>query len=165
MVRGDEVPVTPVRMAARESAIAEEDPWWSPHRPADFGGRPRRAPILGGLPRAAAFDAPWTGERIAMDRAHLLRRLGRYGEAAAAWEAIAAGTGRGAIVAMIELAKLHEHRLGDRTAALGAVVRGFSLLERRRRIGRPEPALEADLMRRHDRLLRRDRLVLRRSIA
>ena len=33
-----------------------------------------------------------------------------------------------------------------------AVLRGFALIERRRRIGRPEPALEADLVRRHDRL-------------
>ncbi len=165
MARGDEVPVAPIPVAARESPAAEEDPWWSPRRPADFGGRARRPAILGGAPRAAAFDAPWTTERIAMDRAHLLRRLGRYGEAASAWEAIAAGTGRGAILATIELAKLHEHRLGDRATAIGAVLRGFSLVERRRCVGRPEPALEADLVRRHDRLLRRVRLVPRRSIA
>ncbi len=163
--RGDEIPVAPRHVAAHESPASGEDPWWSPRRPADFGGRPRRMPLLGGAPRTAAFDAPWTTERIAMDRAHLLRRLGRYGEAAAAWEAIAAGTGRGAILATIELAKLHEHRLGDRAAAMTAVLRGFSLVERRRRIGRPEPGLEADLIRRHDRLRRRGRLVPRRSIA
>ena len=80
-------------------------------------------------------------------------------------QTLAAGTGRGAILATIELAKLHEHRLGDRTAAIGAVLRGFSLVERRRRVGRPEPALEADLVRRHHRLRRRGRLVSRRSVA
>jgi hypothetical protein len=165
MARWEEAPRAPVQVATREAPGAGEDPWWSPRRPADFGGRPHRTPLLGGAPRAAAFDAPWTTERIAMDRAHLLRRLGRYADSAAAWEAIAAGTGRGAIMATIELAKLHEHRLGDRPAAMAAVLRGFSLVERRRRIGRPEPALEADLLRRHDRLRRRARLIPNRSIA
>jgi hypothetical protein len=78
---------------------------------------------------------------------------------------VAAGTSRSAIIATIELAKLHEHRLGDRPSALRAVLRGFSLTERRRRLGMPEPALEADLVRRHERLLRRRRLVEQRSIA
>jgi len=164
MARG-EVVAPRIAVAARESSAAGEDAWWSPSRPADFGGRPRRLPLPGGAPTAAAFDAPWTTERIAMDRAHLLRRLGRYGEAATAWQAIAAGTGRGAILATIELAKLLEHRLGDRAAAITVVLRGFTLVERRRRIGRPEPELQADLLRRHDRLLRRRRLVGRRSIA
>jgi hypothetical protein len=100
-----------------------------------------------------------------MDRAHLLRRLGRHAEAADAWAAIAAGTGRAAILGTIELAKLHEHRLGDRAAAMAAVLRGFALIERRRRIGRPEPALEADLVRRHDRLRHRLRLVRQRTVA
>jgi hypothetical protein len=167
MAHGDEPPPPrPVEVAARERAVVpDSEPWWSPRRPPDFGGRPRRLAPLGGPPRTEAFDAPWTTERIAMDRAHLLRRLGRYADAAAAWEAIAAGTGRGAIVAAIELAKLHEHRLGDRPGAMAAVLRGFSLVERRRRIGRPEPALEADLIRRHDRLRRRTRLERRRSSA
>lgn len=166
MARGDEPsPVPPPPLAVRErTVVPDTEPWWSPRRPADFGGRPRRFPALGGAPRTEAFETPWTTERIAMDRAHLLRRLGRYGEAAVAWEALAAGTGRGAIVAAIELAKLQEHRLRDRPGAMAAVLRGFSLVERRRRIGRPEPALEADLTRRHDRLHRRTRLE-RRSIA
>jgi hypothetical protein len=167
LAHGDEPPRRPpAPVAVRERPVGSDtEPWWSPRRPADFGGRPRRLPAPGGSPRTEAFDAPWTTDRIAMDRAHLLRRLGRYGEAAAAWEALAAGTGRGAIVAAIELAKLHEHRLGDRPGAMAAVLRGFSLVERRRRIGRPEPALEADLIRRHDRLRRRDRFERRRSIA
>jgi hypothetical protein len=100
-----------------------------------------------------------------MDRAHLLRRIGRWVEAADAWEAVAMSTGRNAIIAAIELAKLYEHRLRDRPAAMAAVLRGFSLIERRRRIGRPEPALEADLIRRHDRLRRRGVGIVRRSIA
>lgn len=152
------------RVAIGETA-SQDDPWWSPRRPADFGGRPRPSTVLGGTPRTAAFDAPWTTERIAMDRAHLLRRLGRWADAAEAWEAIAMGTGRNAIVATIELAKLREHRLADRAAAIGAVLRGFALIERRRRIGRPEPALESDLIRRHHRLRRRGIAIGRRSIA
>jgi hypothetical protein len=165
MAHGVEPSTGPPQVAAHERP-GEDDPWWSPRRPADFGGRYRPPQVLGGTPRTAAFDAPWTTDRIAMDRAHLLRRLGRYGDAAAAWEAIAAGTGRGAIVGAIELAKLHEHRLGDRRAAMTAILRGFAIVERRRRIGRPEPALEADLRRRHDRLSRRLRgSTARRSIA
>jgi hypothetical protein len=165
MVRAVDGPVAPIRPAARETGAIDDEPWWSPLRPADFGGRPGRPPVLGGTIRTAAFDAPWTPERIAIDRAHLLRRLGRHHDATEAWEALAAGTGRSAILATIELAKLQEHRLGDRTAAMGAVVRGFSLIERRWRLGRPEPALEADLIRRHDRLQRRGAIVARRSIA
>jgi RNase H-like protein len=148
----------------RETPRIDDDPWWSPRRPADFGGSPGRRPTMGGPPRTAAFDTPWTTERIAIDRAHLLRRLGRHLEAAEAWQAVAAGTSRSAIIATIELAKLHEHRLRDPASALRAVLRGLSLAERRRRLGMPEPALEADLVRRHERLLRR-RFVERRSIA
>lgn len=165
IVRSGTEPEMPVRVAARETSSAQEEPWWSPRRPADFGGRPRRPPAFGGTQRVAAFDAPWTTERIAMDRAHLLRRLGRWPDAAEAWEAIAMGTGRNAIIAAIELAKLYEHRLADRTAAMAAVLRGFTLIERRRRIGRPEPILEVDLVRRHERLRRRGSGVQRRSIA
>jgi hypothetical protein len=163
--RANDGPQAPIRAVARETASIDDEPWWSPRRPADFGGRPGRPPILGGIPRTAAFDAPWTTERIACDRAHLLRRLGRHLDAAAAWEALAAGTGRSAILATIELAKLREHRLGDRHGAMAAVLRGFALIDRRRRIGRPEPALEADLVRRHDRLQRRGAIIARRSIA
>jgi hypothetical protein len=163
--RSSDVPAPRAPAAIREAPRPEDDPWWSPRRPADFGGRVRRHSIVGTAPQTAAFDAPWTTDRIAVDRAHLLRRLGRYGEAVAAWDAVAAGTSRSAIIASIELAKLHEHRLGDRPSALRAVLRGFSLIERRRRLGMPEPALEADLVRRHDRLLRREASRRRRSIA
>ena len=106
-------------------------------------------------PRSAAFDAPWTADRITAERAHLLRRLGRYEDAVEAWDALAAGPSRLAIVAAVELAKLHEHRLRDRSEALRATARGLMLIERRRRLGRPEPSLEADLRRRLARLQRR----------
>jgi hypothetical protein len=148
---GDEPPArplgTPTRVAPRD------EPWWSPRRPADFGGRPR--PAVHSLPaRGAQLDAPWTAERIAIDRAHILRRMGRHREAAAAWAALAAGPGRTAIIAAIESAKLHEHRLGDRPMALAAAQRGLAATERRQRLGRPEPGLEADLLRRIARLRR-----------
>lgn len=143
----------------------DDDPWWSPRRPADFGGPPGRA-IQGVTPsRTAQLDAPWTAERIAADRAHLLRRLGRYVEAVEAWDALTAGPGRMAIVAMIEQAKLHEHRLRDRPAALAATVRGLGHVERRRQLGRPEPALEANLRRRMARLRRHHGKTDRRSVA
>jgi hypothetical protein len=129
-------------------------PWWSARVPADFGGRPgaRRLPPS---PRSAAFATPWDTERIAMERARLLRRLGRHAEAAEALESLAAGPGRMAIVAAIELARLRERRLKDLRGALGATTRGLTLAERRQRLGRPEPALEADLRRRAARLRRR----------
>jgi hypothetical protein len=147
------VPTTPSSAAA--GPVPDDAPWWSPLRPADFGGRQERPSIATVVPRGAALAAPWTTERIAIDRAHLLRRLGRHAEASEAWAALAAGPGRIAIVAAIELAKIREHRLRDRPGALDAVVHGLDAVERRRRIGRPEPALEADLSRRAIRLRRR----------
>jgi hypothetical protein len=148
----------PVRqtISSAASGIAPDDaPWWSPRRPADFGGRQERPSIATVVPRGAALAAPWTAERIAVDRAHVLRRLGRHAEAGEAWAALAAGPGRIAIVAAIELAKIREHRLRDRTGALEAVVQGLAAVERRRRLGRPEPILEADLVRRSARLRHR----------
>jgi hypothetical protein len=58
-------------------------------------------------------------------------------------------------VASIELAKLREHRLRDPVGALEAATRGLAAAERRRRLGRPEPALEANLEHRLIRLRRR----------
>lgn len=142
-----------------------EEPWWSPKARPDFGGRPLRAPDGLGPPRTAAFHVPWSRERIAIDRAHLLRRLGRHAEAAEAWEYLAAGVGRTAIVASIELAKVEEHRLRDPEAATRATLRGLAIVERRRLLGRPEPALEADLLGRLRRLRRRSSIAGRRSVA
>jgi hypothetical protein len=131
-------------------------PWWSPKARADFGGPPRR-PDRGpsSWHRTAAFAATWDAQRIALDRAHLLRRVGRYGDAADAWTGVAAGPGRTAIVGWIELAKLREHRLCDAAGALEATLRGVAAADRRRQLGFPEPALEADLRHRLGRLRRR----------
>ena len=154
---GDEpVPDEPsVHSSGAPRVAARDEPWWSPRRPADFGGRLASPAGFAVPPHAAAVDAPWTYERIAVDRAHLLRRLGRHADAAEVWTSLAAGPGRTAIVAAIELAKLQEHRLRDRPGALAAALRGLGFIERRRRLGRPEPALEADLLRRVARLRRR----------
>ena len=147
----------PAAAAARRRPMAAEDvPWWSPTARPDFGGRPRPPAVQEGAwsPRAA-FARPWDDVRIAVDRAHLLRRLDRVDDAVAAWTALAAGPGRTAVVARIEIAKLREHRLRDRVGALAAAVDGLAAADRRRRLGWPEPALEADLTRRVARLRRR----------
>jgi hypothetical protein len=65
------------------------------------------------------------------------------------------GSGRTAVVAAIEVSKLREHRLRDRPGSLVAALHGLDTIERRRRLGRPEPALEADLHRRVQRLRHR----------
>ena len=149
-------PLAPAPPHAVREAI---DEWWSPSRPADFGGRPARAtPSLTG----ARFATPWSEERLLVERAHVLRRLGRATDAAETWADLSAGTTRLAAVAAVELAKLREHRLGDPAGALDAVRRGWTILERRRRLGRPEPRLEADLVRRGRRL--RDRLAIRAGV-
>ncbi len=139
----------------RRPAVVGEVPWWSPQVPADFGGRAR--PDIRAAPshRSAAFATPWTTDRIAVERAHLLRRLGRWDEAAEAWASLAAGPGRTAIVAAIELAKIREHRLRDPLGAMRATGDGLALAERRGGLGRPEPRLEADLRARARRLRRR----------
>jgi len=141
---------------ARAQVAEEAAPWWSPRARADFGGRPRPT---GASPsawrQAASVGRPWDTARIAMERARILRRLGRYADAAEAWTSLAAGPGRDAIRAWIELAKLREHRLGDVDGALEATDRGLAAADRRRRLGRPEPLLEADLRRREARLRRR----------
>ena len=152
------VSITPV------AAPRAEIPWWSPGARAHFGGPPRpcdRGPSR--WHRTAAFAATWDAQRIALDRAHLLRRLGRYPEAAEAWTGVAAGPGRTAIVGWIELAKLREHRLGDVAGALEATLRGAAAADRRRQLASPEPALEADLRHRLARLQRG--LAPRRTVA
>ena len=68
-------------------------------------------------------------------------------DAADAWARCAAGPGRIAVVAAIELSKLREHGSGTVAAPRAATPRARRI-ERRRRLGRPEPALEADLHRR-----------------
>ncbi len=137
---------------APTTRTAIEEPWWSPRRRADFGGPPRPRSTSAGWDRRQAFGRPWDEERIAVDRAHLLRRLGRIADALESWDALACGPGRTAVVAAIEAAKLREHRLGDRVGAIASVDRGLALATRRRAIGMPEPALELDLHHRRRRL-------------
>jgi len=149
LASSDVTPDPPLPAAA--SGMPEE-PWWSPRRRADFGGRPERPRFSPGWDRREAFSRPWDEARISADRAHLLRRLGRIDDAVEAWDAIACGPGRTAVVATIEAAKLREHRLGDAFGALATVERGLDLADRRRARGMPEPALEADLRHRWRRL-------------
>ncbi len=129
----------------------DEDIWWAPRRPVDFGGRSQvRSQIAS--PR---LDSPWTEERILVERARMLRRLGRFAAAAEAWEALGAGIGPIAVAAWIEVAKLREHRLGDVAGALAAADRARELVDRRRRMGRIDPPVDRALARRLARLLRR----------
>ena len=152
-----DTPVTAVEVPRPVVALPRtEVPWWSPQARADYGGPPRprdRGPSS--WHRTAAFATTWDAQRVAADRAHLLRRLGRYADSAEAWAGVAAGPGRTAIVAWIELAKLREHRLGDPAGALDAALRATAAADRRRQLAMPEPALEADLRHRLERLRRR----------
>ena len=123
-----------------------------PRHRADFGGPPPPPP----QPIASArLDAPWTEERILIDRARLLRRLGRFRESASAWECLAAGSGPVAAHAWVEVSKLLEHRLADHRGALEAGLRARAVIERRRRLALVDPALERALARRLERLSRR----------
>lgn len=157
-------PVRPVLI--RETAEDERDAWWAPRNRPHFGGStPRsgwRGPLangrggpLGSAPDSGAWESAagrWTDERLAAERARVLKRLGRWAEAAEAWQtAAAAGGGLGA-VAWIEFAKLREHRLDDPAGALAATRAAWRLLERSRALGRPHPRLETDLSRRGRRL-------------
>ena len=162
---------TPVAPAAiRESAELEREAWWEPKTRPHFGGRPPRAGWggdlangrggpLGPAPGNAAWDvtARWTDERLAAQRARVLRRLGRWPEAAEAWQTAAAAGGALGAIAWIEVAKLREHRLGDPAGALTATRAAWRLLERSRGTGRPYPRVEADLLRRGARLVARIR--------
>ena len=126
-----------------------EPAWWSPRARPDIGGRGPRP-----LHDPARLTAGWTEERLLIERARLLRRLERTAEAAESWAALATGSSRLAAVAAIELAKLQEHRHRDPRAAMASVRVAWRILERRRGLGLPEPALEADLARRGARIRR-----------
>jgi RNase_H superfamily len=128
-----------------------DEPWWSPGRRPDLGGRPETW-----TPRRSSPDvSSWSFSRIATERARLLRFLGRYAEAVDAWRVVAANGGRSAIVAWIEIAKLREHRLADLSGALEATARARALAERDRHLGRPDPALDRAIAGRADRIRRR----------
>ena len=139
------------RRPAAAAASDDGDPWWSVRRRPDFGGRPARhvPPVIERL------DSPWTDERIRVERARLLRRLGRFDDAAAAWEGLGSGPGPLAAHAWVEVAKLREHRLGDLHGALAASRRAAELANRRRRFGLIDPVFDRALAARLVRLARR----------
>jgi tetratricopeptide (TPR) repeat protein len=141
------------RLAIRESR-PDDEPWWSPRRPPDFGGRPGRYAVGDAWDAAESSrrDAPWTETRMLAERARLLRRLGRFRDAEATWLGIAAGRGTIGTLAWVEVAKLREHRLGDVPGAVEAANAALRLAERQAWLGRPLPRLEVDLGRRLARL-------------
>ena len=145
---------------SRASASQEErDAWWAPSvRPTSAGGRRdpgwrgdlangRGGPlgpvaVGGGLGHRRPWErSRWTDERLAAERARTLRRLGRWAEAAEAWQAAAAAGGGLGAIAWIEVAKLREHRLDDPGGALAATRAAWRLLERLRAdwAGAPAP--------------------------
>jgi len=94
-------------------------------------------------------------EALLVERARLLRRLGRHDEALATWRDLGLGGGPWAGVGWIEVAKILEHRRRDPVGALEACGRADRIAERARFLGRRLPLLEADLGRRRRRLIRR----------
>lgn len=149
------------------------DAWWMPRARPHFGGPVRavgRVDGLGGALGSASAGGAWDGgrrwtdERLAADRARVLRRLERWAEAAEAWQTAAAAGGALGAIAWIEVAKLREHRLGDPSGALAATQAAGRVLERSRLLGRPHPRLEADLARRGARLTARLRRAGPRSV-
>ncbi len=92
---------------------------------------------------------------ILVERARLLRRLGRHREALEAWQDVAHAGGHDAAIAWIEVAKCLEHRERDPAGALNACAAADRLAQRSRMLGRPLRLVEADLGRRRIRLSRR----------
>ncbi len=133
------------------------DPWWSPRRRPDFGGRHGRSTADSAWSSSIndRFNAPWTHLRLSAERARLLRRLGRYRDAESAWLDVADAGGTVGALAWVEIAKLREHRRGDLEAAMAATLAALRYLERSRLLGRPIVRLERDLHRRAARLRRR----------
>jgi tetratricopeptide (TPR) repeat protein len=146
-VREDDV-VAPerARLAIRESR-PDDEPWWSPRRAPDFGGKPGRYAVGDAWSAADSSrrDAPWTESRMLTERARILRRLGRFRDAEAAWLGLAATRGAIGTLAWIEIAKLREHRLGDLAGAVEAANAALRLAERQAWLGRPLPRLEVSL--------------------
>jgi hypothetical protein len=145
-----DTPLPPVQPLDQRGATSEPD-WWSPRIRPDYGARiteresaPRPNPPV-----------PWTAEGIAVARARLQRRAGQRDAAVRSWTSLLERPGRTGIVAAIELAKLYEHQVRDLRAALRVATTGLGQADRRRRLGRPEPALERDLRRRSERIRRR----------
>jgi uncharacterized protein YprB with RNaseH-like and TPR domain len=102
--------------------------------------------------------APWRQrdlqDRLSVDRARMLARLGRAADAASAWEAVALDGGPLAALAWIQVAKGREHRTRDPHAALQAARRAEVLAARSRMRGERDRIVERDLPRRIARLRR-----------
>jgi hypothetical protein len=141
----------------RRRPLPEDEPWWSPRRRPDFGGRPDRyaGPDRWAAAQPERRDAPWTEPRMRAERARLLRRLRRYREAEAAWAVLAQSGGLVGALAWIEVAKLREHRLGEPERALEAAIAAERLIERQAWLGRPMPQLSISVAARLRRLRRR----------
>ena len=127
--------------------------WLAVRRRPDYGGAPLprdRSP----WPALASVVAgePWTGERIAVDRARLLRRIGRHRDAEAAWLALAESGGRSGVHGWIEVAKVREHRLADPAGALAATLAATRLLRRHNPAAGPLSRLDRELGARATRL-------------
>jgi uncharacterized protein YprB with RNaseH-like and TPR domain len=143
---------------------------WAGLHPGDLGGlarafvaRGRVADALRCIEAALAADAWSLGvidgasirRRLSAERARLLRRMGRRGEAHAAWLEIAMRGGPGAALAWLHVARHREHRERDVAGALAACQEAAVVAERARLWDRPMLAIEADLMRRMARLRRK----------
>lgn len=135
----------------------EHDDWWLPGRRPDFGGRPGRsgADSVWRSVSSDRLETGWDRVRLIVDRARLLRRLGRYADAECAWTEVADAGGTLGALAWVEVAKLREHRRGDLEAAMAATLAAQRLIERSRMLGRLTGKVERDLMRRATRLRKR----------
>jgi uncharacterized protein YprB with RNaseH-like and TPR domain len=135
----------------------DADDWWSPRRRPDFGGRAlgRTSERSWAGVSGDRLDRSWTSERLEADRARLLRRLGRAGEAEVAWLTVADRGGLLGALAWVEIAKIREHERRDPRAALAATLAALRFAERSRFLGRAHGRLERDLVRRASRLRRR----------
>lgn len=104
---------------------------------------------------AAPSPALLSRERIRVERARTLRRLGRTQEALAAWEALAAGGGPAAPRAWVEAAKVREHALRDPVGALRAAESAGRAAERAMLRWGGDPEFDVALAARLRRLRRR----------
>ena len=116
------------------------------------GGRSGRRPAR----RRGTRRPRWTDERLAAERARMLRRLGRWAESAEAWQtAAAAGGGARGRSPGSRSRSCASTASAIPSGALAATRAAWRLLERTRVTGRPHPRLEADLDRRGRRLTAR----------
>lgn len=107
--------------------------------------------------RSVPATDPWAvplHERVAMERARVLARLGRRRESFSAWLTLAETDGRLSGIAWIQVAKHQEHLERDPVAALEAASRAARHATRRAALGMPFPWVERDLRHRTPRLRR-----------